>query len=428
MDPRKIDNTVEKNEQQQSSVAAMRAKFSGKAEAIVDNSQRNNTSAEIAGLKNNSIVSKYKTLSTEADPASSSEAKFVGRLEDRAAFLDPAKNLQRQNTLSELEGLAKGNVANKRQLLLDALLAKSRAATKVMKQNEVSRSAKKVLCNPAELALFTQHQASHIDKINELCKKDLETFADTDQFKTIGDEKFLKLSNIYRSYQVCLERDVILQIAERIKKRERILSSQPYLVADNSLFKSESDPKSVKVNELITPAAKLAVDSLNYYQDFFKNLNDIEKFWDCAGTDIRLLEIQVLCAAQTYGDLPLLLDVLLETPGAMERFAKETKALATGDRELGFMNNYIACGDGLNEEKHPWVCEGKKRINTNKTISFEDVMAGKVIAPDIIDDVQSRMAEDSAMKAAQDANSAFSQDAGSRATVRLPAGAFKLLL
>ena len=107
----------------------------------------------------------------------------------------------------------------------------------------------------------------------------------------LGYAKFLELAFVFRSYEVCLEQDYRRHGAESIKS----------CMANNTV-KLDADGK-LKIEQLSGHPSQMAVESLNYYNDFFNNLAAIEEIWPNVGIQVRKSEIKSGFAANVYKDV-----------------------------------------------------------------------------------------------------------------------------
>lgn len=144
-----------------------------------------------------------------------------------------------------------------------------------------------------------------------------------------------------------------------------------------------------------TPTA-LAVQSLNYYEDFFRNLADIEKIWPQAGAEIRKLEIKgVMPAVRKDREMYAVLIGDHADGRYQECCARLEKIMDEYIKLHKPVRLYIASGDGLNMKKHPWTRLGMVRLEQpNQSIDFNEIAAQDQTYPGAVTQVAERVIAD----------------------------------
>lgn len=258
----------------------------------------------------------------------------------------------------------KDNVRSKAKAL-DELFSNGRKNTiEQLRKNEVSQEARSKL-SIRELAHFEERQEAGIRQIDFRMLADENIYnASPELQEKMTLNRFIELSFYHRSYEVCLEMDFIRHAYENVQEDGKF-----------------------QINRSTGIPQKDAVRSLNYYQDFFKNLQDIEQIWHYAGKDIRESEIRVLYATKIFKDLALLADIAnAEDDNAYAScFVRSDGKIPFDDQFKSFVQQdveskiYIASGNGLSARNHPWKNHKCSRLEQpNTSIDFSNITNGQL--------------------------------------------------
>ena len=288
----------------------------------------------------------------------------------------PAPSAQKQAVEADLNGLRalEGNVRSKAQEL-EKLQHKSNQVLAVLKINKVSEAAKVKFTEFCDFQNFENQQTMFINAIREKVEDDIKCYTDSEHLQKIKFDRFLALSFYYRAYEVCLEKDFYRHAAASINKAGAFI---------------DANSKAI-IEALSAEPAELAVQSLNYYQDFFKNVDSIEQIWIGAGCKIRRLELRASFADCIYAMPTILCGLMEERDSDAYDLCNEMVEEAFNDYISNDVSlyHYIAHGDGLDMLNHPWTSIGCHRLpQPNASIIFNDIIAqDEEVAARVSDDV-----------------------------------------
>lgn len=295
-------------------------------------------------------------------------------------FANPSESrlsAQKQATENELKKLQAPAVSVKEKArLLEEYFSRSNQVLEELKQNKVSEEARKELTLPHQLDHFEQQQGAFIEEIKVKLEEDIQQYANSPELQKMGYARFLELSFTYRSYEVCLEQDFRRHVAVKIQN-----SRMPHTLSD----KEDNISLSCGIPN------KLAVQSLNYYMDFFNKLSAIETIWSYAGTDIRKAEVRLIFAVALYNNMKVLSSMLgnHEEKAYLQNLGTFEDALSSHISKCPFFQEYIKRGNGLNESHHPWVVYGCSRLEQpNNPIDFSKIIPVDAMHAEVKDRVQ----------------------------------------
>ncbi len=143
--------------------------------------------------------------------------------------------------------------------------------------------------------------------------------------------------------------------------------------------------------------SQMAVESLNYYGDFYKNLPEIEKIWPHAGILMRKAELRSTFGAKLSTSLELLLAILGDKKTEEYVLARSLfdNEFADYIKRNAFFSEYIEKGNGLDAANHPWGRFGFNRLaQPNTTINFKDVVFIDNVHADAVHEVEKRVDAD----------------------------------
>ncbi|HTM64501.1 MAG TPA: hypothetical protein VL360_08410 [Gammaproteobacteria bacterium] len=381
-------STVE--QKKNSTIAALKAQISA-SQVTDNNNQRATTQSELAGLRKRAVTVPQTATDPDGNHANSIHAAEelnnlrVSHLRNKLFSQQntaPA-SMQKQATLSDIEKLraGKGNVLAKAKQL-ELFFQQSRRALDVVKSNKVSEAAKaEFAACPLDLKVFESQQGTFINDVKVELEKDIREFANDPKLQEIGYARFLELSFYYHAYEVCLEQDFRRHVAAKLYKSKMNLTHE----------------QQQGVDVLCGIPTQRAIESLNYYNDFYNNLNHIEKIWPHAGIRIRKAEVRVTYGADNCRDLNLLLKVLGDKSTEQYRSDRSQfeNAFAAYYTESPFVKDFVENGDGLNMGRHPWALSGRTRLpQANATINFKDIVPVDASHADAVHQVEERVEAD----------------------------------
>jgi len=300
-------------------------------------------------------------------------------------------NPQKQATEEDIRDLkaAEGNVRNKAKEL-EKYFQKSKQVLDVLQKNKSSEAARIKLTIPYELKIFEEQQVTFVSDIRVKLETDIVQYANSPKLQEMGYARFLELSFIFRSYEVCMEQELRRHAALTVK-------NNPVL---NFMFDSPQDSNN-NIAILCGIPTKMAVESLNYYQDFFNKLPEIEKIWPNAGQEIRKAEVRLIFAAAVYKDTKILSTILGDKNARAYRECCDVfeQALTQHIMASERLQDYIVWGNGLDAEKHPYALYRYNRLaQPNASINFSEIVAVDPVHADAIQQVQVRVAADTTMR------------------------------
>lgn len=228
---------------------------------------------------------------------------------------------------------------------------------------------------------FTNFQDTYVKGIEARVKEDISKYQEeTVKKHKMSPNKFREISTIARAYQECLFRDLIRHIAMRIQKA----------------FKDTN----IEATYLSGAPNKFAIQSLNYYEDFYKELEDIQKFWPGAGTEMREMEMKILFAVSYCNDQRLLSAIcLMIMDSSNPDYAESCSYFDTAFKEFVAgredVYHYIVLGDGLNANDHPWKKDRCSRLEApNGRLNFSTISPIDEIHGEMIGKVEKRVEKD----------------------------------
>lgn len=348
------DSSQEKPQQKSENFtfANLQKKFmAGGTDNAAPSLQRKATLKELEGLRKSGKREADKQPQASAERAQSVKvqpgnvARLRSKLIEQGIFPQDAANVQHEEVSADLSALQKlqGNVRNKAKEL-DDFFRKSRRALDQLKENAVSVRARATLVTE-ELKVFEEAQRQHLEVIRGKLEQDIRAYAESETLQQFTYARYLELSFSYRAYQVCLEQDFLRHAAE-----------------------------ATGAARMAAAPSELAVQSLNYYQDFFRNLPDIEQIWPGAGLDIRTLEIKDVIP-KVHSD-PALYSVLIGDPVNPECCERLDQLLKEYIEAHADVRKYVSSGDGLDMRHHPWDKLGLQRLEQpNTSLDFNDIAA-----------------------------------------------------
>lgn len=357
------------------------------------NTQRATTQKELEGLRKRTVTAPVAATSNQT--AKSTTQKAVEELRGvshvaamrqslftKPVSAEPAVNLQKQKTLEDLKTLkaAEGHVRAKAKEI-EVFFTQSRKVLDVVKTNKVSEAAKVKFTLPQELKVFENQQGEFIAEVKQQLEQDIRQYSEDPKLRELGYAKFLELAFVYRSYEVCLEQDLRRHAARRLKESKVNLT-----------------PEGKQRLELLSGIpSQMAVESLNYYGDFYKNLTDIEKIWPHAGILLRKAELRSTFGAKISTSLELLLAILGDKKSEEYILARSLfdNEFAEFIKKNAFISEYIEKGDGLDAANHPWGRYGFNRLaQPNTSINFKDVVFIDNVHADAVHEVEHRVEAD----------------------------------
>lgn len=356
------------------------------------NTQRANTQKELEGLRKRSVTAPAASAAKEGASTSQKAQEelrgvsHVGALREslfaKKPEAAPVMNTQRQKTLEDLKVLksAEGHVRAKAKEL-EMFFTQSRKVLDVVKTNKVSEQAKAKLIIPQELKIFENQQGEFINEVKHQLEQDIREYSEDPKLRELGYAKFLELAFVYRSYEVCLEQDLRRHAANRLK---------------TSKVKLTPEGKQ-RLDMLSGIPSQMAVESLNYYGDFYKNLTDIEKIWPHAGILIRKAELRSTFGARISTNLELLLAILGDKNTDEYRLARSLfdNEFADYTMKNSYFSEYIEKGNGMDADNHPWTRFGFNRLpQPNTSINFKDVVFVDDVHANAVHEVERRVDTD----------------------------------
>ncbi len=257
---------------------------------------------------------------------------------------------------------AEGNVRNKTREL-EKLLQKSDQALELLKKNKSSQSARIKLTIPLEIKLFEEQQVTLIRAVRQKLEFDIVQYANDVMLQKMEYARYLELAFIYHTYEVCLEQEFRRHAAIKVL---------------NNAKKNNDQAANTTIALLSSIPCKLAIETLNYYEDFFKNLAAIESIWPYAGKEIRGAEVKLIYAAVPCADMNNLALVIGDNKvsGYSKACADFEDTLTRYINANAFLKEYILRGDGLNANAHPYAYYRYKRLpQPNASINFREIVA-----------------------------------------------------
>lgn len=363
------------------SVAELKERmFASQGQAQTANPQRETSQHDIKKLQGSSIAEKRQQL-TQQPAASSSASNRIDKYASnsnlaslKAQLFQPGsaqRNTQKEEIDKELGILqeAEGNVLQKAKLL-EQYFSRSNQILNELRKNTVSQKAKEELTLPGDFERFEEKQNVLIHDVAAKLKKDIEHYANSLELQESvkSFKQFLKFAQTYRTYEVCLEQDLLRHIASVLK-----LSSLCDIPTD------------------------YVVKSLNYYQDFFKLLPSIQKIWAHAGEDIRKAEVSVVFAAAIYRNRKVLEGLLgdKESETYLKNLCQYQDELTAWIAKNPHIQLYISEGDGLDKENHPWVKYNYCRMSQpNTPIDFKAITFYDEVHAHAVEEVENRVEAD----------------------------------
>ncbi len=354
----------------------------------LENLRNRNQGLKFAPSSNTSDVSQLSSTSKKAaDELANLNLGFSEKTNKLKSFFSgtSTSDIHSEVTAKELEKLgATGSVRAKAETLDTFYKTQAGQALTEVKVNKTSKLAEGRL-NQLEFKLFTERQNTLITKVEQQINEDAQAYAK----KSLKDEmtfaRFLELDFYYRAYQVCLEQDFRRHAALSIKQKAN--------------FNNE------ELKMLVGIPNQLAVESLNYYKDFFLHLPDIEKIWPGAGVGIRKAEVRVIYAATVFTNPNALYTILNDAENEKEKrsyvrsceiFEEAFKEFITSSRNRCNIAGYIASGNGLDSIGHPWTAYGYKRLEQpNDTIDFSKIVPVDQVHAQAMNQVSTRVENDS---------------------------------
>jgi len=258
---------------------------------------------------------------------------------------------------------AEGNVRNKAREL-EKLLQKSDQALELLKKNKSSQSARIKLTIPLEIKLFEEQQFTLIRTVQQKLEFDIIQYTNDVMLQKMEYARYLELAFIYHTYEVCLEQEFRRHAAIKLLNHA----------------KTKGQPIDAKTNIALLSGipCKFAIETLNYYEDFFKNLHAIESIWPYAGREIRSAEVKLIYAAVPCTDMDNLALVIGDNKlnGYSKACADFEDKLSRYINANAFLKEYILRGDGLNANIHPYAYYHYKRLpQPNTSINFCEMVA-----------------------------------------------------
>jgi len=276
---------------------------------------------------------------------------------------------QKESVQADITQLRKTSSILEKTKVIEHLMSGTKSAIQAVKANEVSTQAKTELKLKPELNMFQEEQEKMLVYLQEKLNSDFSEYSTILKTISVGKDKFFELSFIYRSYQVCLEQDMIRHAAEKATANSGNKPSAP---------------------------TKLAIQSLNYYEDFFRNLTDIEKIWPQAGAVIRKSEMAVLYLTMTYKNTGVIDGIIDKNETALKKFYQDLDICIQKNRVIAL---YIQSGNGLDTKQHPWTLNKCNRIaQANSSIKFNEIVAVDEVHQNILNDVDKRVENDTATR------------------------------
>lgn len=337
-----------------SSVSELSKRFSEQKSSNTKDSERQKELAEIAEARR--LAANQTPDEQPAEPIKSNiipeltsrgSVASLRNQASRSSLFSSEVSSQRAQINADMVALRSSNLNILRiaKALEEQLTERSKQALTVVKDNETSKQAE-IKLDTKQLVEFKQIQANVLEILDVRIQQECKQFAAiSKEHKSLTKDRFLELCFALRSYQVCLEQDILRHAARRVDS------------------KSSSAP------------SELAIVSLNYYQDFFKNLADIEKIWPEAGKEIRTLEIADLFANKLCKD-SVLFQQMLDKKTYESAYAQFNGLVGKQIDSNQTFKTYVQSGDGLDMKNHPWTLNGLKRIaQANSSINFKQIIA-----------------------------------------------------
>jgi len=320
-------------------------------------------------VKSHSVAQEFKSFVSVSSLKDKLANKIPLGVQSTQETKETQANTQKSIVAAEVAELRKVSSVREKTKVIEELLVGTNKVIQAVKVNEVSTKAKIELTVNTDLKIFEEVQETMIMHLQEKLNIDFKEYETVKQKTQMSKDEFFELSIKFRTYQVCLEQDVLRHAADK-----------------------------VGVNSGVTPSAptKLAIQSLNYYEDFFRKLTDIEKIWPDAGKLIRTAEIATMYVTAFYDNKKILAGMLNHNEAAIKEFHIDLDLFI---QKNVLMTTYIQSGNGLDAKQHPWTLNKCSRLpQANSSIKFNEIVAIDEVHKNILHDVDKRVEHDANMR------------------------------